>query len=239
MAEPDQPIRLLDPARCHPATRLASVFVKICGVATEDDALLCAGLGVDAVGIVFAASSRRVSRGVAIDIVRRLPPEILTIGVFRNESRERVVETANRVGLRGVQLHGMESPEDTAWVAARVPMVIRAFAAGDPAIDHLSDYGGVQLLIDSAQPGSGKSFDWKKLADNRPAAPFILAGGLGPDNVAEAISALHPAGVDVSSGVEARPGIKDPVRVGQFIRRARRAAKQSKGERPYDWEEDA
>ena len=209
---------------------------------------MCAALGADAIGLVFAASSRRVSSGIARDIVRRLPPEILTVGVFRNERKERVVEMANKVGLRAVQLHGHESPEDTRWVAARVPAVVRAFAAGDPALKRIDEYGDVRVLIDSAEPGSGKPFDWQALKASRFKQPFLLAGGLTPENVGRAISVLHPAGVDVSSGVEARPGIKDPIKVAHFITAARveplpfedETSKSLQGQPgPYNWEDDA
>lgn len=202
------------------------MFVKICGITTEEDALLAAGLGADAVGMIFAASARRVSSGTARDIVRRLPPGILTVGVFRNERRERVVEIANTIGLRAVQLHGHESPEDTRWVAERVPEVIKAFAAGDPALRRHEEYGSVRLLIDAPEPGGGVPFDWDRLAAEPVGAPFLLAGGLDPDNVARAIETVRPWGVDVASGVEAisvdgRPRRKDPVALRRFIAAAR------------------
>ncbi len=196
-------------------------FVKICGITTVDDALLAAGLGADAVGLIFAASSRRVTAGQARDIVRRLPPGIISVGVFRNERRERVVEIADQLGLRAVQLHGHESGDDTAWVAERVPNVFKAFAAGDPALGRFDDYRPARALIDSPEPGSGKPFDWHRLAADRPSFPFVLAGGLRPGNVAEAIELLQPWGVDVASGVEARPGVKDPVALRTFIQAAR------------------
>ncbi len=199
------------------------MFVKICGLANEDDALLAAALGADAVGLVFAPSSRQVSSAVARDIVRRLPPEILTVGVFRNESRSRVVELANRIGLRTVQLHGQESPEDTRWIAERVPSVIRAFSITDPALRHLDEFGSVDVLVDGSDPGSGNTFDWSALLGLALDRPIILAGGLDPDNVAEAIATVRPWGVDVSTGVEAGPGHKDPVKVRRFIANARAA----------------
>ena len=155
-------------------------FVKICGITSVDDALLAAGLGADAVGLIFAASSRRVTAGQARDIVRRLPAGIISVGVFRNERRDRVVEIAITIGLRAVQLHGHESPEDTAWVAERVPNVFKAFAAGDPALARALDYAPARPLIDSPEPGSGKPFDWERLAADRPTFPFVLAGGLRP-----------------------------------------------------------
>lgn len=199
------------------------MFVKVCGIANESDALLAAGLGADAIGLIFAPSSRQVTKRVANDIVRRLPPEILSVGVFRNEARARVVELANTIGLRAVQLHGHESAEDTRWIAARVPNVIRAFAADDPALHRLEEYGPVQVLIDSATPGSGQTFDWTRLDAERIGRPFVLAGGLDPDNVAEAIHTVRPWGVDVASGVEAEPGRKDPVKVRRFIANAQAA----------------
>jgi phosphoribosylanthranilate isomerase len=221
----------------------SSLFVKICGITTEGDALLAAALGADAVGLVFAASSRRVTSGRARDIVRLLPPYVLSVGVFRNESRERVVETANTIGLRVVQLHGHENPEDTRWVAERVPNVIRAFSIGDPALApaRLAEYGPVQVLIDSPLPGSGEPFDWELLDRLRIGRGFVLAGGLTADNVALAVQTVRPWGVDVSSGVEARPGTKDPVKVRQFIANARVAhalqADHDEGRpaAPYDW----
>ncbi len=221
------------------------MFVKICGVTRVDDALLAAGMGADAVGMIFAASRRRIAVAEARDIVRRLPPEVTPVGVFRNESRERVAETANSLGLGAVQLHGSESPEDTRWVAARVPVVIRAFAATDPALLDVDAYGPVQLLIDSETPGSGEVFDWAVLEGAPPHRPYILAGGLDPTNVADAVRSVRPWGVDVSTGVESSPGRKDPAKVRAFIAAAREAAPNPDHERleaahqPVDRGEDA
>ena len=207
-----------------PAGTVRGVFVKICGITEPEDALLAAGLGADAVGMIFAPSSRRIGTATARDIARRLPPEILAVGVFRNERRERVVELANTIGLRAVQLHGAESPEDTRWVAARVPAVIRAFSVRDPALTSGNDYGPHRLLIDSPSPGSGQVFDWSGVEQVAAGRPFILAGGLTPDNVADAIELVEPWGVDVASGVESSPGHKDPAKVRRFIQAARQAA---------------
>lgn len=220
------------------------MFVKICGVTRVDDALLAAGMGADAVGMIFAASRRRIAVAEARDIVRRLPPEVTPVGVFRNESPERVAETANSLGLRAVQLHGNESPEDTRWVAARVPIVIRAFAATDPALLEADEYGPVQLLIDSETPGSGEVFDWAVLEGAPQHRPYILAGGLEPGNVAVAVRTVRPWGVDVSTGVESSPGRKDPTKVREFIAAARAAAPSPDHDRlevpqqPFDREED-
>ncbi|MGF1599933.1 MAG: phosphoribosylanthranilate isomerase [Acidimicrobiales bacterium] len=200
------------------------MFIKVCGVTRTEDALLAAGLGAHAVGMIFAASARRIATGEARDIVRRLPPEILPVGVFRNERRERVAELANTIGLRAVQLHGDETPEDTRWVAERVPIVIRAFAATDPNLLRAADYGATRLLIDSTTPGSGKPFDWAVLEGAPTGGDYILAGGLNPSNVADAIATVRPWGVDVATGVETAPGVKDPARLRQFIAAVREAA---------------
>lgn len=200
------------------------MFVKICGITTVDDALLAAGLGADAIGLNFwSGSSRRIAMEVARDIVRRVPPEILAVGIFRNERRERVVEVANTVGLRAVQLHGDESPEDTRWVGERVPALIRAFGINDPGLVSGDDYGPHRLLVDSPMGGSGETFDWALIERRVGPRDYILAGGLDPDNVTMAIEELDPWGVDVASGVEASPGHKDPAKVRKFLAAARAA----------------
>lgn len=209
------------------------MFVKICGVTTPDDALLAAGLGADAVGLNFVpSSSRRISEAVAVDIARRLPPEILTVGIFRNEQRDRVVRLTNELGLRVAQLHGEEGPDDVAWVAERVPAVIRALPA--VALDRydLDACGPVRLLVDAPEPGSGKAFDWEQLAADPPDRRYLLAGGLHPDNVVDAIRLLQPWGVDVASGIEARPGVKDPVLMQRFINAARSVQRSPLGDGP-------
>lgn len=222
------------------------MFVKICGVTTVEDALLAAGLGADAVGMIFAASARRITSADARDIARRLPPDVLSVGVFRNERRERVAEIANTLGLRAVQLHGQESPADTTWVAQRVPIVIKAFAATDPALAEVGAFGPVRLLIDSTTPGSGQVFDWAVLEEVPLNRSFILAGGLDPSNVADAVRTVRPWGVDVASGVETSPGRKDPAKVRQFIAAARSVPDRPRAkldldidERPFNWEEDS
>lgn len=224
------------------------MFVKVCGITNVEDALLAAGLGADAVGMIFAASSRRITTGEARDIVRRLPPDVIPVGVFRNENVERVAETANSLGLRAVQLHGNETPEDTRWLASRVPIVIKAFSATDPALLRQAEYGAHRLLVDSATPGSGQVFNWAVLEEAPMNRPFILAGGLDVANVADAVRTVRPWGVDVATGVEASPGKKDPAKVRRFIAAAREAAATypepefeldvDVDDRPFNWEED-
>jgi phosphoribosylanthranilate isomerase len=218
------------------------MFVKICGITSEEDALLAIAMGADAVGFVFAPSSRQVSAGLVRDIVRRLPPEVLTVGVFRDESPQRVVDVVNQIGLRAAQLHGHETVEQTRLVRSKISFVIKGFPAGDPALDRADDFGADAILIDSHAPGSGEMFDWS-LAEGAPInRRVILAGGLTPDNVTEAIERVKPWGVDVSTGVENGPGRKDARLVRDFVRNAKAAAPRryrgDEDERPFDWQED-
>ena len=218
------------------------MFVKICGTTTEEDALLAVAMGADAVGFIFAPSPRQISPLHVRDIARRLPPEVLTIGVFRNELPDRVVELVNSTGLKGAQLHGRETPEQAQFVKERVPVVFQAFVAGDPLIQKARDYQADAILLDSPSPGSGQVFDWR-LADGVPdGVRLLMAGGLNAENVAEAIHSVRPWGVDVVTGVEASPGHKDAVKVREFIANAKHAAPAphepaDRGAGPYDWQE--
>jgi phosphoribosylanthranilate isomerase len=218
------------------------MFVKVCGTTSEEDALLAVALGADAVGFIFAPSPRQVAPSVAGDIAKRLPREVLTIGVFRDESPERVVEIVNGLGLKGAQLHGVESAKASRWVRARVPFTIKAFAAGSSSITNASDYGADVVMLDAPFPGSGQVFDWR-LAEGVPeGARFLLAGGLNPENVADAIAQVRPWGVDAVTGVEAEPGRKDPRKLRAFIAAAKAAATpayEGEGDGPYDWQEEA
>jgi phosphoribosylanthranilate isomerase len=217
------------------------MFVKICGTTNEDDALLAVALGADAVGFIFAPSPRQISVSRAYDISRRLPPGVLTVGVFRDETPQRVVELLGKAGLKAAQLHGHETPAVTRAVHERVRFVIQAFPAGSPALDRANEHGADVILIDSPEPGSGRVFDWT-LIDQAPLdAKVLLAGGLTPDNVASAIERVKPWGVDVSSGVEREPGRKDPVKLKEFIEAARAAAPTpylGPDAMPYDWADE-
>ena len=224
------------------------MFVKVCGTTSEEDALLAVAMGADAVGFVFAPSPRQVHPQLVADIVKRLPPDILTVGVFRDEQPERIAQIVNGAGLRAVQLHGHEPPDQAHWVRQRVPFLIQAFAAGDAAIDRAADYRADAVLIDAPSPGSGQVFDWR-LADGVPGGQrLILAGGLTPDNVADAIASVRPWGVDVATGVEATPGRKDPRMVRAFVAAAKEAGRLLEPEpssdlatadaAPYDWQDD-
>ncbi|HLM64450.1 MAG TPA: phosphoribosylanthranilate isomerase [Acidimicrobiales bacterium] len=233
------------------------MFVKICGVTNEEDALLAVAMGADAVGFVFAPSTRQIAPQKAADIAKRLPSEIVTVGVFRDETRQRVVDIVHQSGLRAAQLHGHEPPATSRWVRARVPLLFKAFAAGDTLLEQADDYGADAILVDSLRPGSGEVFDWS-LAEGAPTdRKVILAGGLTPENVGDAVRHIRPWGVDVSSGVEALPGRKDARKLRSFIYAARiaeppapaeqtpasaagpdRTGDRRPGDRPFDWMAD-
>ena len=218
------------------------MFVKICGITNEEDALLCVAMGADALGFIFAPSVRQVSIRAVGAITQRLPPETMTFGVFRDDLPERIVDIVNQTGLKGVQLHGNETPEDAARVAQHVRHVIKAFSATSPRLAHASEYPVDAFLIDAPEPGSGRVFDWRLVEGIPRTKRLLLSGGLNPANVGEAVRIVAPWGVDVSSGVESKPGKKDPMAVRDFVRGARAAEPEpysSDFDAPYDWQEDA
>jgi phosphoribosylanthranilate isomerase len=212
----------------------SELFVKICGITSEADALLAVGMGASAVGFIFAPSPRQMAPAAVADIVKRLPHETVTVGVFRDESPRRVVEIAGQIGLRAVQLHGFESAEDARWVAERVHWTIKAFPAGHRNIERFSEYGAQTLLVDGPNPGSGELFDWRLAEGVVDPTRLLVSGGLRPDNVAAAVAHLHPWGVDVASGVEASPGVKDPGKVRDFVLAARDAGRRAAAEHLED-----
>lgn len=220
------------------------MFVKICGVTDVDDALLAVALGADSLGLNFVSgSTRQIAPTRARDIASRMPAETLTVGIFRNEAKERVVDIVHTVGLRAAQLHGNESPDETAWIAARVPTVIKAVAAGTEQARRAREFDVSALLVDAEVPGSGEVFDWQ-LTESLPMdRRILLAGGLDPDNVADAIAIVKPWGVDVASGVESEPGRKDPSKLRRFIQNAKDAGELLEADGPstseeglYNWE---
>jgi len=217
------------------------MFVKICGITNEDDALLSVALGADAVGFVFAPSPRQVAAQKVYDITRRLPREILTVGVFRDEHPKLVLDTAQRAGVKAVQLHGHQSPDAVAEIAAQVKWVIKAVVAGSDDARRADRFATDMILVDAPAPGSGKVFDWGLVDDVPEGLRVILAGGLRPDNVAGAVRRVRPWGVDVASGVEQSPGRKDPLKLKAFIANAREASPQpylGPDDLPYDWADE-
>jgi len=216
------------------------MWVKICGVGNVHSARAVAAAAADAVGLNFYAQSpRHVAPETARKIVRELPESISPVGLFVNHSPEDVADVCRTVGLRHVQLHGDETPEMLAELHRLMPelRIIRAFRVSDDGLATVADFlrecasFNVPLfasLIDACEPGTyggtGQTAPWKLIRseyrfDDWP--PLILAGGLTPQNVADAIRSVQPWGVDVAGGVESSPGVKDAVAVKSFVELAR------------------
>lgn len=205
------------------------IFVKLCGITSVADAALAVEAGADAVGFVFwPMSSRRVEAEKAAAISRTLPPFMLRVGVFVDAPAEEMSRVADRVGLDLLQLHGDEPPEALGGLARRALKAVRV-GKGFKAEEALRYGEAAGLLVDTRLPGetmmpggTGVPFDWTLVRGVREHATFLmLAGGLSPDNVAEALTAVRPDAVDVSSGVESLPGRKDPAKVRAFVRAVR------------------
>ena len=191
------------------------VKVKICGITTYDDAAMAASLGADALGFIFApASPRKIEPVTAADIIKRLPPFIKSVGVFVNEDIEKIRNIIACCGLDAVQLHGDETPETCETLMPRTIKAIRV--KDDTDISQLEAYRGKvrALLLDTysekAAGGTGKIFNWDRAVEIIALGiPVILAGGLTPLNIEEAIKKVRPYGVDLNSGIEKSPGKKD------------------------------
>lgn len=199
------------------------VRIKICGITRVEDALLSVRLGADALGFNFWPDSKRyVSPATAAAIVAQLPPFVTVVGVFVNQSEGDIRAIAAETGVQVLQLHGDEPPE----LCSRLPLlVIKAIAVDEvKALSRLLSYEVSAFLLDTPSRGfggSGLPFDWSLAEGVSEVAPVILAGGLTPENVAEAIRAVRPYAVDVASGVESSPGVKDPAKLARFIAAAR------------------
>ena len=195
--------------------------------------------GADAVGFVFANSPRRVTESEAAAIVARLPKTVETIGVFADATVEEIYSAVRMGHLTGVQLHWDAASDLPAQLKSHLGQQIRVLrvvhfgdGVGEKVAAYEKDPNVDGLLIDSrsaaAAGGTGQAYDWdlaaKTLFKNAKARKLVVAGGLTPENVGEAITALRPWGVDVVSGVEAEPGRKDPIKVREFVKRARAAA---------------
>lgn len=199
------------------------MFVKICGITNEEDALLSVAMGATAIGFVFAPSKRQITPGRAADIVKRLPAGIITVGVFRDHDVKTVGRIMREVGLRGAQLHGRETVAEVDQVTSDFGWVMKAVVAGSKDAEQCDRYRTDLVLVDSATPGSGETYDWSVIATMPKGVRYVVSGGLRADNVAEAIELVRPFGVDVSSGVEREPGRKDATKVRRFVQNAQRA----------------
>jgi len=199
------------------------VRVKICGVTRLEDALAAARLGADALGFNFWPRSKRfIAPDAAGAIVRQLPPGIATFGVFVDPTHDEVLRAVATSGVGAVQLHGDEPPA----LCASLPIpVVKAIRVGGPNdLAQLASYEVRAFLLDTRSAGyggSGLRFDWSLATEVARELPILLAGGLTPENVAEAVRTVRPLAVDVASGVEAEPGVKDAIRMELFIRRAK------------------
>jgi phosphoribosylanthranilate isomerase len=197
------------------------LFIKISGVTTEDDALFSIGLGASAVGFDFAPTPRQISVNAAHDIVRRLPVGAISVGVFRNEMPQRVVEIANTLGLTAVQLEGAISNEDLSYISERVNTVLRSLASTSNH-DHVTSLHGVDYVVLPESDDNYSLMDSLALFnDAEIRTPIIASGGLTPSNVVDIVQRYPVWGVDVRAGVEKSLGEKDPVLLGQFIANAR------------------
>ena len=196
------------------------MFVKICGITNAADALLAVAMGAEVLGFVFAESKRQVTPEQAGEIIQQLPYDVTTVGVFRNQHPEQILEVMSVARLTGVQLHGQEMPGEAALLRRKVPFLVQAFSANDPRLARVDDYEVDAVLLDAPTPGSGEVFDWDLVGSLPQRRRVILAGGLTADNVRTAVESVRPWGVDVASGVESAPGQKDPVKLRHFINAA-------------------
>ena len=201
------------------------IRVKICGITNIDDAITAVKFGADALGFVFYHKSpRQITPAAARKIVREIPPLVTTVGVFVDEDPKSVERILEHVRLDCAQLHGEEPPE-ACLIDRKVIKAIRI--QGPEDIEQMKDYRVAGFLLDAYLPdmpgGTGRKFNWKHALEAKKFGPIILAGGLTPENVEEAIKQVGPYGVDVSSGVEAKKGIKDHEKLRLFIQRAKEA----------------
>lgn len=201
-------------------------WIKICGITNLEDGLHAVSLRIDALGFIFAPSSRRVEVGTAREIIKALPKTLLKVGVFVNEKEAEVRRVVEYCGLNGLQFHGEESPE---YCQKFSYPVFKAL--------HVRDFGSLMemekypedvfILLDTYSPvqmgGTGSPFSWEIALKAKEERNFILSGGLSPINVGEAVKKVRPWGVDVSSGVEATPGKKDFSKMVKFVKEVKKA----------------
>lgn len=202
--------------------------IKVCGLTRPEDAAAAVSSGADAVGVVLAPSKRQVTIDEAAAVFADVPPFVARVGVFRDAHADEVWEAVARLGLTAVQFHGDEAPETCA--AAPVPVIKTVGVGPGTRLADLDAYRGsvaaflLDTVVGGESGGTGVAFDWYDVAGHLPHwAPVIVAGGLGPVNVAEAVRVLSPFAVDVCSGVEASPGVKDHSLIDSFCAAVRAA----------------
>ena len=214
--------------------------VKICGITNLDDAQAAVGAGADAIGFIFAESPRRISSEIAQEIVHGLDLEgAVAVGVFVDETPEHMVEVARFVGLHVLQLHGSESPELVEKMLSLGFDVVKSFrvSAEKRNLETLEAYRPTAFQLDTYVPGkpggTGETFDWQVALDAKRYGRVILSGGLGVDNVRDAITTVAPYGVDASSQLEVSPGVKDRNLVTEFIRLVKSAGPEDVAGEPW------
>jgi len=201
---------------------MLSTRVKICGITREADAQAAAAAGADAIGLVFYPDSpRAVSLEQARKIAENVPPFLTVVALFVDEPADVVMRTLDRVPIDVIQFHGDETPEFCAQFRRPWIKALRMKPGIDVAGEFSRFAGARGMLLDTWQEGkpggTGQVFDWSLAAQDNHSMPLVLAGGLHPDNVAEAVMSVRPAAVDVSGGVESAPGIKDEAQMRRFV----------------------
>ena len=198
--------------------------LKICGITHPADARAAVDAGADAIGLNFVPASRRyIDLDTARAILAVTPSDVMTVGVFRNFPVGKILAITDDLGLSAAQLHGDGPPDVTQAVAASVATVIKVLAPDPPAIHTLVDEHAADIvMLDAPTPGGGVAFDWDLVGDLVTRHKVLLAGGLRPDDVAEAIRQVRPWGVDVATGVEASSGRNDPDALVRLVSNARR-----------------
>jgi phosphoribosylanthranilate isomerase len=204
------------------------IKIKICGITNIDDAQYASELGVDALGFNFYKKSPRyIEPDKAAEIISQLPPFVMPVAIFVNEREEKIRDIQFTTGIKVLQFHGDERPDFCDRFATRV---IKAFQVKDKeSIKHMAHYHVSALLLDSykegVRGGTGTTFDWHLAVVAKTFGRIILAGGLTPENVTEAVKLVQPYGVDVAGGVEKGKGIKDHAKIKKFITEVRRASR--------------
>jgi len=206
----------------------AAMRIKICGLTDRDQAVAIAQLGVSTLGFILVPGTPRyVDPEAVAAITAALPKTVTTVGVFLDAPLDRVIAVVQSAGLTAVQLHGCEDPAYCRALGAELPGVerLKAFRVRTTEdLDRVEAYAGAveTVLLDAWHPeragGSGQVFDWNLTHNFRPSLPWLLAGGLTPHNLAVALAAVRCDGIDLSSGVEVRPGWKDPGKVAEVVR---------------------
>ncbi|PPF85443.1 phosphoribosylanthranilate isomerase [Pseudoclavibacter sp. RFBJ3] len=200
------------------------MYVKVCGLDSVESAAVAVESGADAVGIVMSRTSpRRRSAEEAAKIFGSVAAGVDRVLVVHDMSATHAAEIAGAVGANVLQLHGSYSGDEVRTAGAIFPRIWRATSLADDPELRVGAFGEELLLLDAPKPGSGERWDLSELVRRRPEGHWLLAGGLHPGNVAEAIGEAEPWGVDVSSGVESSPGVKDHARIRAFVESAKRA----------------